>query len=179
LNASMATKNGGSHGLAGGFGFGTVQARGGRKKAEEEDEVMDWAEAVRQDKVLRTQTLGGQYPEYKEVQHMVGVFQGSKSQQLLSPQAISNPECRGPTSYTCIVPCSLATSTSPYRCNRSAGTTGRSHQRISSHHGRRHCPRNPHDRQGHRRWRYRDYRDNGRPSTLSADRTLAHNALHR
>ncbi|CAG7561580.1 unnamed protein product [Fusarium equiseti] len=76
LNASMATKNGGSHGLAGGFGFGTVQARGGRKKAEDEDEVMDWQEAVRQDKVLRTQTLGGQYPEYKEVQHMVGVFQG-------------------------------------------------------------------------------------------------------
>ncbi|KAL6923604.1 hypothetical protein ACHAPO_007842 [Fusarium lateritium] len=76
LNASMATKNGGSHGLAGGFGFGTVQARGGRKKAEEDDEAVDWAEAVRQDKVLRTQTLGGQYPEYKEVQHMVGVFQG-------------------------------------------------------------------------------------------------------
>ncbi|EXK31978.1 hypothetical protein FOXG_08405 [Fusarium oxysporum f. sp. lycopersici 4287] len=76
LHASMATKNGGSHGLAGGFGFGTVQARGGRKKAEDEQENMDWAEAVRQDKVLRTQTLGGQYPEYKEVQHMVGVFQG-------------------------------------------------------------------------------------------------------
>ncbi|KAF4451782.1 DNA-directed RNA polymerase III subunit rpc5 [Fusarium austroafricanum] len=76
LHASMATKNGGSHGLAGGFGFGTVQARGGRKKAEDEEENMDWAEAVRQDKVLRTQTLGGQYPEYKEVQHMVGVFQG-------------------------------------------------------------------------------------------------------
>ncbi|KAM0563417.1 hypothetical protein ACHAPJ_001138 [Fusarium lateritium] len=77
LHTSMATKNGGSHGLAGGFGFGTVQARGGRKKTEaDEDENMDWAEAVRQDKVLRTQTLGGQYPEYKEVQHMVGVFQG-------------------------------------------------------------------------------------------------------
>ncbi|KAM5347918.1 hypothetical protein ACJ41O_007742 [Fusarium nematophilum] len=77
LHASMAAKNGGSHGLAGGFGFGTVQARGGRKKAEvDEDEAMDWTEAVRQDKILRTQTLGGQYPEYKEVQHMVGVFQG-------------------------------------------------------------------------------------------------------
>ncbi|KAM0202746.1 hypothetical protein ACHAPI_000912 [Fusarium lateritium] len=77
LHTSMATKNGGSHGLAGGFGFGTVQARGGRKKAEaDEDESLDWTEAVRQDKVLRTQTLGGQYPEYKEVQHMVGVFQG-------------------------------------------------------------------------------------------------------
>ncbi|KAM0350115.1 hypothetical protein ACHAPU_003278 [Fusarium lateritium] len=77
LHTSMATKSGGSHGLAGGFGFGTVQARGGRKKAEaDEDESMDWTEALRQDKVLRTQTLGGQYPEYKEVQHMVGVFQG-------------------------------------------------------------------------------------------------------
>ncbi|KAF5022071.1 hypothetical protein F66182_5869 [Fusarium sp. NRRL 66182] len=82
LHASMATKNGGSHGLAGGFGFGTVQARGGRKKAEDDDENLDWTEAVRQDRVLRTQTLGGQYPEYKEVQHMVGVFQGSKSQDL-------------------------------------------------------------------------------------------------
>lgn len=79
LHTSMAAKNGGSHGLAGGFGFGTVQrGAGGRKKAEgEDDDVLDWTEAVRQDKVLRTQTLGGQYPDYKEVQHMVGVFQGS------------------------------------------------------------------------------------------------------
>ncbi|KAH8736470.1 Sin-like protein conserved region-domain-containing protein [Ilyonectria robusta] len=78
LHTSMAAKNGGSHGLAGGFGFGTVQrGAGGRKKAEgEDDDVLDWTEAVRQDKVLRTQTLGGQYPDYKEVQHMVGVFQG-------------------------------------------------------------------------------------------------------
>ena len=78
LQASMAAKNGGSHGLAGGFGFGTVQRGPGRKKVEDgEEEHVDWSEAVRQDKVLRTQTLGGQYPEYKEVQYMVGVFQGS------------------------------------------------------------------------------------------------------
>lgn len=127
LNASMATKNGGSHGLAGGFGFGTVQARGGRKKVDEEDEVMDWTEAVRQDKVLRTQTLGGQYPEYKEVQHMVGVFQGSKSQQLFPTNTTSNLECRGSTSYACIIACSPATSTSSYRRNCPARTTGRSH----------------------------------------------------
>ncbi|KAI5463474.1 Sin-like protein conserved region-domain-containing protein [Mariannaea sp. PMI_226] len=76
LHASMAAKSGGSHGLAGGFGFGTVQRGAGRKKADDEDENLDWTEAVRQDKVLRTQTLGGQYPEYREVQHMVGVFQG-------------------------------------------------------------------------------------------------------
>lgn len=77
LQASMAAKSGGSHGLAGGFGFGTVQRGAGRKKPDEEEERLDWAEAVRQDKVLRTQTLGGQYPDYKDVQHMVGVFQGS------------------------------------------------------------------------------------------------------
>ncbi|GJN76541.1 sulfite reductase beta subunit [Purpureocillium lilacinum] len=82
LNASMATKNGGSHGLAGGFGFGAVQQRGpGRKKgdaagADDDDQFLDWNDAVRQDKVLRTQTLGGQYPDTNEVQYMVGVFQG-------------------------------------------------------------------------------------------------------
>lgn len=80
LQSSMAAKNGGSHGLAGGFGFGAVQQRGGaRKKAEaDDDEVLDWNDAVRQGKVLSTQTLGGQYPDVDEVQYMVGVFQGSK-----------------------------------------------------------------------------------------------------
>ncbi|KAK7429909.1 hypothetical protein QQZ08_003531 [Neonectria magnoliae] len=78
LHASMTAKNGGSHGLAGGFGFGTVQrSAAGRKKTEaDDDDDLDWTEAVRQDKVLRIQTLGGQYPDYKEVQHMIGVFQG-------------------------------------------------------------------------------------------------------
>lgn len=169
LNASMATKNGGSHGLAGGFGFGTVQARGGRKKAEDEDEVMDWQEAVRQDKVLRTQTLGGQYPEYKEVQHMVGVFQGSELQQLLCFYTFSNLDCRGPSSHTCFVTCSPPTPTPPYRRNCPAGTTGRSHQGIRPHNSRRNCPRNSHDSQGHRRWRRCDHRDYGRPSKIGAD----------
>ncbi|KAG6020435.1 hypothetical protein E4U41_002836, partial [Claviceps citrina] len=88
LQSSMAAKNGGSHGLAGGFGFGAVQQHhhqqargGGRKRAggdhdDDDDAYMDWNEAVRQDKVLRTQTLGGQYPDTDEVQCMVGVFQG-------------------------------------------------------------------------------------------------------
>ncbi|KYK59137.1 DNA-directed RNA polymerase III subunit rpc5 [Drechmeria coniospora] len=75
LHSSMATKNGGSHGLAGGFGFGAVQQRGpGRKKtaADDDDEgVLDWNDAVRQDKVLRMQTLGGQYPDIEEVQYML------------------------------------------------------------------------------------------------------------
>ncbi|KAH7312417.1 Sin-like protein conserved region-domain-containing protein [Stachybotrys elegans] len=77
LQASMAAKNGGSHGLAGGFGFGAVQQRGGKKRGEEdEDAHLDWNEAMRQHKVLTTQTLGGQYPDADEVQYMVGVFQG-------------------------------------------------------------------------------------------------------
>ncbi|EGX95356.1 sulfite reductase beta subunit [Cordyceps militaris CM01] len=85
LQTSMAAKNGGSHGLAGGFGFGAVQQRGagagagGARKRNEVDaeDLIDWNEAVRQDKVLRTQTLGGQYPDADEVQYMVGVFQGN------------------------------------------------------------------------------------------------------
>ncbi|KAL5091236.1 hypothetical protein Trisim1_003207 [Trichoderma cf. simile WF8] len=77
LQNSMAVKNGGSHGLAGGFGVGAVQQRAPRKKGEvEEDENLDWNDAVRQGKVLSTQTLGGQYPDTDEVQYMVGVFQG-------------------------------------------------------------------------------------------------------
>lgn len=88
LQTSMAAKNGGSHGLAGGFGFGAVQQRGGpggggRKRSEvDAEDLIDWNEAIRQDKVLRTQTLGGQYPDADEVQYMVGVFQGSACKQL-------------------------------------------------------------------------------------------------
>lgn len=77
LQNSMATKNGGSHGLAGGFGVGAVQQRAPRKKGDvDEDDNLDWNDAVRQGKVLSTQTLGGQYPDADEVQYMVGVFQG-------------------------------------------------------------------------------------------------------
>ncbi|RDA85920.1 hypothetical protein CP532_2713 [Ophiocordyceps camponoti-leonardi (nom. inval.)] len=87
LKASMAAKNGGSHGLAGGFGLGAVNhqgqraAGGGRSKggrADDPESALDWNEAVLQDKVLRTQTLGGQCPDADEVQHMVGVFRGNE-----------------------------------------------------------------------------------------------------
>ena len=86
LHTSTAVKSGGSHGLAGGFGFGAVQQRGGagggRKKsaadALDDDDILEWNEAVRQGKALTTQTLGGQYPDSNDVQYMVGVFQGSK-----------------------------------------------------------------------------------------------------
>lgn len=95
LKKSMAAKNGGSHGLAGGFGFGAVQQRGGGKRAksaaEEDISHMEWAEAVRQDKVLRTQTLGGQTPVHNDVQYMVGVFQGSTSHRQLFSDDLADP----------------------------------------------------------------------------------------
>ncbi|RYP53930.1 hypothetical protein DL768_001242 [Monosporascus sp. mg162] len=88
LQRSAAAKGGGSHGLAGGFGVGVPPGRGknagGKKGLNEEDLDMDmlsdWSEAVRQDKVLRTQTLGGQYPLEAEsnCRWMVGVFQGDQ-----------------------------------------------------------------------------------------------------
>lgn len=92
LARSTAAKNGGSHGLAGGFGVGVpargAAAGGGRGAAgkrpddlERELSMLDWSEAVRQDKVLRTQTLGGQFAIEKETncRWMVGVFKGGLS----------------------------------------------------------------------------------------------------
>jgi DNA-directed RNA polymerase-3 subunit RPC5 len=78
LQRSMNQKNGGSHGLAGGFGVGVPAARAGRRREEDRD-VYDWTEAVRRDQVLRTQTLGGQYQGTNtegdnECRWMVGVF---------------------------------------------------------------------------------------------------------
>lgn len=89
LSRSIAAKNGGTHGLAGGFGVGAPAMRGGaapakRRNADEVDldllDTRDWSEAVRQDRVLRTQTLGGSFPVEDEshCRWMVGIFQGSK-----------------------------------------------------------------------------------------------------
>ncbi|KAI1384907.1 uncharacterized protein F4822DRAFT_416659 [Hypoxylon trugodes] len=90
LARSVAAKNGGTHGLAGGFGVGVPTrgaaggaGRGGAKRPddlEREISMLDWSEAVRQDKVLRTQTLGGQFSPEKETncRWMVGVFKGDQ-----------------------------------------------------------------------------------------------------
>ncbi|KAH7035696.1 Sin-like protein conserved region-domain-containing protein [Microdochium trichocladiopsis] len=89
LSRSMAAKNGGTHGLAGGFGVGAPAMRGGaaaakRRNADEVDldllDTRDWSEAVRQDRVLRTQTLGGSFPVEGEshCRWMVGIFQGKQ-----------------------------------------------------------------------------------------------------
>ncbi|KAI0890185.1 uncharacterized protein GGS22DRAFT_9308 [Annulohypoxylon maeteangense] len=98
LARSTAAKNGGTHGLAGGFGVGvpTRSAAGGAGRGagagaggaggsrqndwQHEISMMDWSEAVRQDKVIRTQTLGGQLAIEKETncRWMVGVFKGDQ-----------------------------------------------------------------------------------------------------
>ncbi|KAI3328983.1 hypothetical protein HD806DRAFT_481284 [Xylariaceae sp. AK1471] len=82
LAKSTAAKNGGTHGLAGGFGVGVSTMRPSKRRDEFERDIdmLDWSEAVRQDRVLRTQTLGGQLPTESatECQWMVGVFKGDK-----------------------------------------------------------------------------------------------------
>ncbi|KAI0841852.1 hypothetical protein F5Y06DRAFT_258388 [Hypoxylon sp. FL0890] len=90
LVRSMGAKNGGTHGLAGGFGVGvpTRGAAGGAGRGagnrqndlEREISMLDWNEAVRQDKVLRTQTLGGHFATEKETscRWMIGVFKGDQ-----------------------------------------------------------------------------------------------------
>lgn len=88
LAKSLAAKNGGTHGLAGGFGVGVSALRPSKRRDELERDIdmMDWSEAVRQDKVLRTKTLGGQLAAKSETecQWMVGVFKGSESSRSLS-----------------------------------------------------------------------------------------------
>ncbi|KAM0275728.1 hypothetical protein ACHAQH_007489 [Verticillium albo-atrum] len=80
LKNSLVSKNGGTHGLSGGFGVGAAPPRQKKRHDDrDEDLFLDWSEAVRQDKVLRTQTMGGTCPDSKEVQYMIGVFQGGAS----------------------------------------------------------------------------------------------------
>ncbi len=82
LQKSMETKKGGSLGLAGGFGINAAAnrgaaggRRGGPNNAGEEN--LPWQEALRQDKVLRTQTLGGgREVDEQDTRQFVGVFQG-------------------------------------------------------------------------------------------------------
>jgi hypothetical protein len=85
LKKSMETKKGGGMGLAGGFNIVTAPnpaaGRGGRRGAgstEDDGLPLSWAEAVKQDKVLRTQTFGGGRSAEEHTREMIGVFQGSQ-----------------------------------------------------------------------------------------------------
>lgn len=83
LQKSLEAKKGGSLGLAGGFNIVPTSTTTGRGRrgggANNDDEPpMGWAEAARQDKVLRTQTFGGgRSAQEANTKHMIGVFQGS------------------------------------------------------------------------------------------------------
>lgn len=83
LKKSTEAKQGGSLGLAGGFGIGSTGTRvgaGGHRGNDDSDYPMEWTEALRQEKVLKTQTLGGaRSVEEESTNFMVGVFQGSES----------------------------------------------------------------------------------------------------
>ncbi|RKU47579.1 hypothetical protein DL546_007460 [Coniochaeta pulveracea] len=75
LQKSAAAKT--SLGLSGGFGVGGAPARTrGRGAAGDEVEGGDFNEAVRTDRVLRKQTLGGLSTEPKDARYLVAVFQG-------------------------------------------------------------------------------------------------------
>ncbi|KAI1264239.1 hypothetical protein F5Y18DRAFT_391511 [Xylariaceae sp. FL1019] len=80
LAKSNNSKNGGGHGLSGGFGVGVSALRPNKRRDDYDREVdmLSWNEAVRQDKVLRTQTLGGQITANTKItpNYMVGVFKG-------------------------------------------------------------------------------------------------------
>ncbi|KAL2177726.1 Sin-like protein conserved region-domain-containing protein [Thermothelomyces heterothallicus CBS 202.75] len=81
LQKSMEAKKGGSLGLAGGFNIvaTSTSARGrrGAGAGADDETPLTWAEAARQDKVLRTQTFGGgRSAEEANTRHMIGVFQG-------------------------------------------------------------------------------------------------------
>lgn len=76
LRRSMDAKSGGSHGLAGGFAVGAPPPRM-RRGEDKEDVLMDWNEASRTDRVLRTAVHGGMAPAREEADPMVGVFHGN------------------------------------------------------------------------------------------------------
>lgn len=92
LQKSMEAKKGGSLGLAGGFNIvatsTTGRGRRGAGSSNDDEAPLHWAEAARQDKVLRTQTFGGgRSAEEESTKHMIGVFQGSKHHLPSSPLA--------------------------------------------------------------------------------------------
>ncbi|AEO66301.1 uncharacterized protein THITE_119008 [Thermothielavioides terrestris NRRL 8126] len=82
LQKSLEAKKGGSLGLAGGFNIVPTSTTAGRGRrgagAGNDDEApLSWAEAARQDKILRTQTFGGgRSAQEANAKHMIGVFQG-------------------------------------------------------------------------------------------------------
>jgi DNA-directed RNA polymerase-3 subunit RPC5 len=130
LQKSAAAKT--SLGLSGGFGVGGAPARTrARGAAGDEVEGGDFNEAVRTDRVLRKQTLGGLSTEPKDARYLVAVFQGSKSDPCLcsnlTATMLTTSYNRKRPPHTCLLSSTSPTTTAPHRCG------GRS---------RTHCPSN-------------------------------------
>ncbi len=88
MKKSNMSKNGGSHGMPGGFGIGGAQPSGrGRGRGQNIDEELnqqrileDYENAVKREQVLVKQTLGGQCisNEDSTPQYMIGTFRKSR-----------------------------------------------------------------------------------------------------
>ena len=88
IKKSNMSKNGGSHGMAGGFGIGGAQAGGrgrGRGQNPDDDSLQrrildDYENAVKREEVLVRQTLGGQCVSNEDTtpQYMIGTFRKSR-----------------------------------------------------------------------------------------------------
>lgn len=83
MNKSTMQKNGGSHGLPGGFGLGGAapaargRGRGEAEEAEHQEKLLaNYDQAVEDGHVLAKQTLGGQFLAKTSTtpQYMVGTF---------------------------------------------------------------------------------------------------------
>jgi hypothetical protein len=88
LQKSTEARNGGSLGLAGGFGVGgtgsraaAAAARGRAAGTQDGDAPTTWEDAQRLDRVIRTQTFTGIAEKDEFLKYYIGVFQGSKSDQ--------------------------------------------------------------------------------------------------
>lgn len=89
IKKSNMSKNGGSHGMPGGFGIGGAQGSGrGRGRGQNPDDdtlqrriLEDYENAVRREEVLVKQTLGGQCVSSEDTtpQYMIGTFRKSMS----------------------------------------------------------------------------------------------------
>ncbi len=89
MKKSNFSKNGGSHGMPGGFGIGGAQPNGrGRGRGQIADDELnqqkildDYRNAVLREDVLVKQTLGGQCVSNEETtpQYMIGTFRKSKT----------------------------------------------------------------------------------------------------
>lgn len=181
MKKSAETKGNGSYGLPGGFGIGAAPPGGKAKlragivdqEALQSQILADYQNAIRDERVLVKQTLGGQAMAKDDTtpQYMIGTFSGSRWRQIpLHRQSLTLH--RSASSYTSRQRCPNAPAIPPHRCSvraRSGRSSTRSCSRSSSTHRR---PYYPHDPQVQRRWRGRFNRYYGRPDHSCSIRGL-------